>query len=48
MYMLSQKSDDGPHIVVKTQSNITHNGSTQSATVPVQDWAFFCHHMIII
>ena len=39
--MLSQKSDDGPHIAVKTQCNNTPNGSPQYTQVPLQDWAFF-------
>ena len=37
--MLSQKSDDGPHIAVKTQCNNTANDSPQFTQVPVQDWA---------
>jgi len=39
--MLSQKSDDGPHIAVKTQCNNTHNSSPQYTQVPQQDWAVF-------
>jgi len=37
--MLSQKSDDGPHIAVKTQRNNTPNRSPQFTQVPLQDWA---------
>ena len=39
--MLSQKSDDGLHIAVKTQCNNTPNGSPQHTQVPLQDWAVF-------
>jgi len=45
MSMLSQKSDDGPHIAVKTQYNNTPNGSPQYTQVPLQDWAaVFIYH----
>jgi len=37
--MLSQKSDDGSHIVVKTQHNNTPNSNPQFTQVPLQDWA---------
>jgi len=37
--MLSQKSDDGPHISAKTQRNNTPNGSPQFIQVPLQDKA---------
>ena len=33
------KSDDGPHIAVKTQCNDTPNGSPQYTQEPLQDWA---------
>ena len=39
--MLSQKSEDGPHIAVKTQSNNTPNGRPQYSEVPLQGWAVF-------
>ena len=39
--MTSQKSDDWPHIAVKTQCNNTPNGSLQFTLVPLQDWAVF-------
>jgi len=39
--MLSQKSEDGPHIAVKTQCNNTPNGRPQYTLVPLQDWAVF-------
>ena len=39
--MLSQKSDDGSHIVVKIQHNNTPNGSPQLTQVLLQDWAVF-------
>ena len=39
--MLNQKSDDGPHIAVKTQCNSTPNGIPQFTLVPLQDWAVF-------
>jgi len=39
--MLSQKSDDGPHIAVKTQGNNTPNGSLQYTQVTLKDWAVF-------
>ena len=39
--MLSQKSDDGPHIAVKTLCNNTPNSSPQYTQMPLQDWAVF-------
>jgi len=39
--MPSEKSDDGPHIAVKTQRNNTPNGSPQYTHVPLQGWAVF-------
>ena len=39
--MLSQKSDDGSHIAVKTQCSNNPNSSPQFTQVPPQDWAVF-------
>ena len=39
--MLSQKSDDGPHITMKTQCNNTPDGHPLFTEVPLQDWAVF-------
>jgi hypothetical protein len=48
MSMLSQKSDDGPHIAVKTQCNNTPNGSPQYTQVPLHKWAVFFYHQAAI
>jgi len=48
MSMLSQKSDDGPHIAVKTQCNNTPNGSPQYTQVPLHEWAVFIYHQAAI
>jgi len=48
MSMLSQKSDDGPHIAMKIQCNNTPNGSPQYTQVPLQDWAVFIYHRATI
>ena len=48
MSMLSQKSDDGPHIAVKNQCNNTPNDSPQYTQVPLQEWAVFIYHQAAI
>ena len=48
MSMLSQKSDDEPHIAVKTQCNNTPNDSPQYTQVPLQEWAVFIYHQAAI
>ena len=39
MSVLSQKSDDWPHIAVKIQCNKAPNGRPQFTQVPLQYWA---------